>query len=401
MSEANRYSIIGILSAFLIFAIFAGNNLIASVFASFSLATLPRELRLGIEAGLIESESCHKKHLNSSCTRNSFAEKLSTVIEQIGLADLAELKALENAGIVEKSKKKTFTRKQAIEALLRTTMLLGDKGLIKISGDKPVNYRDYRIPEKYGKAMAMLQQKFVIRGYPDGMIGAERGLTNREAVYFLYRLYEMTATEMMANRSEKGIRFIDLALNHPIMDSIKILTDAGAFDKIQLKPAFDGDSQVTVSDMTAMIEGIMGRNQQIIDQIRLKTIFAAENLVNRGQLALALEYLIPVSELVNSDQELAYIDIQPSSPEYNALKKLQSLDVMLGYQKLLKASEKVSWFEAISAMAKVLSLKVDAVVEAKPDRLAEKSDIEALVAIIKAKKARVRQILDYKKPYSR
>ncbi|MFZ5949599.1 MAG: hypothetical protein ACOYXC_02755 [Candidatus Rifleibacteriota bacterium] len=401
MSEANRYSIIGIFSAILIFAIFAGNNLIASVFASFSLATIPRELRLGIEAGLIESESCNKKHLNSACTRNSFAEKLSTVIEQIGLAEMSELKALEYAGIMEKSKKKTFTRKQAIEALLRTTMLLGDKGLIKLSGEKPLNYRDYRVPEKYGKAMAMLQQKFVVRGYPDGMIGAERRLTNREAVFFLYRLYEMAATEMMANRSEKGIRFIDLALNHPVMDSIKILTDAGAFDKIQLKPAFDGDSLVSVNDMTGMIEGIMGRNQQTIDQIRIKTIFAAENQVNRGQLALILEYLIPVSELPNSGENLDYLDVQPSSPEYNALKKLQTLDVMLGYQKNLRASEKVSWFEAVSAMAKVLSLKADAVAEVKPDRLAEKSDIEALMAVIKAKKARIRQILDYKKPYSR
>ncbi len=401
MSEANRYSIIGIFSAVLVFAIFAGNNLIASVFASFSPATLPRELRLGIDAGLIEPESCNKKNLNSTCTRSSFAKKLSTVIEQIGLAELSELKALENAGIMEKSKKKTFTRKQAVEAMLRTTMLLNDKGLIKISGGKISNYRDYRVPEKYSNAMAMLQQKFVVRGYPDGMIGAERRLTNREAVYFLYRLYEMAATEMMANQSDKGIRFIDLALNHPIMDSIKILTDAGAFDKIQLKPTFDGDALVSVSEMTGMIEGIMGRNQQTIDQIRLKTIFATEKQVNRGQLALLLEYLIPVSELPDSGETLTYLDVKPSCPEFNALKKLQTLDVMLGYEKNLRAGEKVTWFEAVSAMAKVLSLKADAVAQVKPDRLAEKSDIEALVAVIKEKKARVRQILDYKKPYSR
>lgn len=406
MTEANKYSILGIVVACLAIAVFSGSNFISAAIAGFNLAGLPRELRLGIDTGLISQSECTRQKLNRITSKGSFADRLSIMLEQVGMVELSERKGLESSGIfAAKPENARLSRKDAFAAMARICMHLGDKGLIKLPETKAVNYRDYKIPEKYQGAAAFLQKRFVVRGYPDGSLGAGKSLSNREAVYFIYRLYETIAADMMANQPATGIRFVDISLSHPVMNSIKLLTDAGAFNKILLKPAFDGESHITTSELSDMLEGIFAHSNQTVDQIRLKTILPANSFVSRNQLALALEYLLGSSSLSESKTEIVYRDVKSESPEYAALVKLAAADIRLGYQSnYFRGSERVTWFETVSALADTVKASEaisPAAAKVEPQRLAQKSDIDALIALIKAKKAKVRQILDNKKPYQR
>lgn len=406
MTEANRYSILGIIAAFLAIAVFSGSNFISAAIANFNLAGLPRELRLGIDAGLISTRECGQRNLNRRISRDDFAAKLSILVEQVGVTELAGKKELESSGIFSyQPQSARISRRQAFETMARICLYFDDKGLIKLPEEKAINYRDYVIPQKYMKAAAFLQKRFVVRGYPDRSLGAGKSLSNREAVYFLYRLYETVAADMMSRQPAEGIRFVDVSLSHPIMNSIKILTRAGAFNRIMLKPAFDGEAHMKTGELAEMLEGIFAGSQRQIDQVRLKTILPPNMSLKRSQLALALEYLLGDSEEITDPATTEYRDVKIDSPEYSALQRLSAIKVKLGYQtRYFKGSEKVTWFEAVSALAATLkasAANVRAIEPVEPDRLAQKSDIQNLIALIKAKKAKVRMILETRKEYRR
>ena len=407
MIEANRYSLSGIVAAILLVAFFSGNNLITRVIAGFNLAELPRELRLGIDSGLVSREECRKSRLNATCNRNNYAAKLTILLEQIGMIELADIKELAKSGIFSvKSPKTRLTRGEAIESMARICLYIADKELISLPVEKATNYRDYAVPQKYSSAVSFMQKRFIIRGYPDGRLGVGRNLTNREAAFFLYRLYETIATDMMTKQPQTGIRFIDISLSHPAMESINLLTQAGAFDKLPLKPAFDGDSQISNSEISEMIEGIFAKSGQNIDQVRLKSILSPNSTMTRRQLALCLEYLLTLSPKNSEeiDNKISYIDVDSASVEFAALKKLDFFNIKLGYQnERFKGNENITWFETISALGKTLKAigQIQVKKEKSNDRLAQKSDIDELIALIKAKKAKIRQIIDFKKSYER
>ncbi len=404
MHKANKYSLSGIGIAFLAIALFCGNNFISAAIASFNLAGLPRELRLGIDAGLISQDQCNRQYLNRNSSRQAFADRLGILLEQVGLIEVSDRKSLEKAGIFSCAGS-TLSRKEAVESMARICLLLAGKEQIKLPEEKAVNYRDFRIAEKYSQAIAFLQKRFVVRGYPDGHLGASKKLSNRESVYFLYRLYETIAAEMMAKQPAAGIRFVDISLNHPVMNSIRTLTQAGAFNKLMLKPAFDGEAHILTRELSEMIEGILENNQQEIDQVRLKTILPGNASLTRSQLAMALEYLLTGAELPEPKEKISYIDVKADSAEFAALTRLAAAEIRLGYQtNYFRGQEKVTWFEAVSAVATAIksSLKIaPASKNTQTEKLAQKEDIDALIALIKAKKARVRQILEYKRPYQR
>ncbi len=404
MNEANKYSLSGIGIAFLAIALFCGNNFISAAIAGFNLAGLPRELRLGIDSGLISTDQCNRQYLNRNSTRRAFADRLGILLEQVGMVEVSETRSLEKTGIFSCAGS-TLTRKEAVETMARICILLDGKKQIKLPEEKAVNYRDFRIPEKYASAIAFLQKRYVVRGYPDGHLGANKKLSNRESVYFLYRLYETIAAEMMARQSATGIRFVDISLNHPVMDSIRTLTQAGAFNKLILKPAFDGEAHILTNEFGEMLEGIFENSHREIDQVRLKAILPGSAALTRSQLAIALEYLLSGTEISATTEKIAYQDVKADSAEYAALTRLAAARIRLGYQtNYFRGQERVTWFEAVSAVAAAIKSSLEiapASTTSKPERLAQKADIDALIALIKAKKAKVRQILEYKRPYQR
>ncbi|GAB4269668.1 MAG: hypothetical protein Kow0029_05820 [Candidatus Rifleibacteriota bacterium] len=407
MTEANRYFILGILIAVVSISAVSSNSWLSSAIAGLQLASLPRELRLAIDAGLIEQHECSKAFLNARCSRAEFGRKLGFMIMMTGAQPEVNLKSLAKTGIF-KAYPATgkIRRKEAIEAMARACMFLSMKKLINLPEEKAVSYRDYNVPEKYTAAVSYLQKKYIVRGYPDGKLGANRLMTNREAIYFTYRLYEAVAADLMCNSENKGIRFVDIPLNHPIMDSIEKLTQAGAFDKVLLKPSFDGMSNISTLELAEILEGIFNHAEASDDPIRIKTIFSGEpslKSVSRSQLALVLEYVLSLSESADKDFEGEdfYKDVSKDAVEFEALKKLAANGIWLGYQnKMFCGNEAVTWFEAVTALAKVVERQLKKT-ENNPDRLAKKEDMENLIALIKAKKAKIQKILDQKRQYKR
>ncbi|OGK07902.1 MAG: hypothetical protein A2W80_00420 [Candidatus Riflebacteria bacterium GWC2_50_8] len=400
MKQANNYFITGALLTILSIALLGGNSLIKMVLASNDLGRLPREIRLGCEIGLISTEQLKTATLNRKITTAGFAEKLSLTLMLLGAQDSAEISELVRSGILTgKTGSGKMSRASTLEILARATLILSGKELISLNGDKAKNYRDYRVAEKYSNAVAWLQSKYIVRGYPDGTLGKGRNLNMREAVFFLYRFYEAVSSEMMSKRPAEKLSFIDIPLSHPMMEIIENLTQGGAFDKIILRPSFDGDSFVSAADLTEMLNGVFARAGKEVDQVRIKTIFSdnsSDSFTRRRHLALALEYILDefARDRLNA-KKIDYRDVSIEQPEFESLLKLAGCGLVLGYgDGRFAGNEFVTWYEAAKLMNEVLKFAaITAPAEEKSDRLAVKSDIEALKALIRAKKDRVHKIL--------
>ncbi|EKD82964.1 MAG: hypothetical protein ACD_39C00975G0001, partial [uncultured bacterium] len=296
MKQANNYFVTGALLTVLLIALLGGNGLIKMVLASSEHGRLPRELRLGCEICLISPQQLKTATLNKKITSAVFAEKLSLIMMLLGAQESAEIKELTRAGIIAgKAGSGNMSRANTIETLARAAIILSGKGLITLEDAKAKNFRDYKVAEKYTEAVAWLQAKYIVRGYPDGTLGKGKSLTLREAVFFLYRFYEAVSSEMMSKRPAEKLSFIDIPLSHPMMEIIENLTRGGAFDKLILRPSFDGDSFVSVSDLTEMLNGVFARAGKETDQVRIKAIFAdcsGDSFSQRRHLTLALEYIL-------------------------------------------------------------------------------------------------------------
>ena len=400
MKQSNKYFLIGAAVAVFCIAIFANNGIFSIAFASDFLGKLPREIRLGEELGILSREQCKASILNRQIRKADFGDKLSTVLDLVGASDCTT-KQLTQKGIISNKKSREYiSRAEALEILSRAAIMLSDSKLVKFAENTATNYPDYRVPAKYSQAIAYLQAKFVVKGLPDGTLGSKKRLTLRDSTFLLYRFYEAISADMMSSQNAENISFIDIPLNHPITDCIKNLTLSGAFDKLMLRPSFDGDSFITGSDMTEMITGIFARAGKELDQIRLETIFSGptgSDHAQRRQLTLALEYLLDsfAKDRLNAGK-INYKDITIEQPEYESLLKLAGCGITMGYgDGRFAGDENVTWYETANLFNEII--KYSALVaqpEVKQNKLAEKSDIENFKALLLAKKEKIRLILN-------
>jgi hypothetical protein len=127
--------------------------------------------------------------------------------------------------------------------------------------------------------------------------------------------------------------------------------------------------------------------------------------MTRRQLALVLDYLSNLADLPSTSETVTYLDVEKDSAEFSALNQLARLEIYLGYKGgYFRGYEKVSWFECVSALSKILKLSKNTGVtqeESSPDRLAQKKDIEDYMAVLKAKQLKIRRILNRKRFYRR
>ncbi len=397
MIKADKHTIAGILLAVFCVAVLGGTGILNPIFAN-GLGSAPRELRLGADLGIIEENNCNNRYLKQNITKRDFAQKLATVMSNVGVQE-SKLNDLINNGIIDSNKiNANITRKEAVEIMSRSLLYMSASNIFNMATVKPTNYRDYKIPEKYSKPMGYLQSKFVVRGLQNNYLGTNRKLTQREAVYFLFRLYEAVSSDRMTSISNEGLCFIDVSLDNPIMDTIKDLTAAGAFDRAILRPSFDGDSYIRQDDLTEVIGGIFDRSGKECDMLRLQTIFSdKEQFTNRGQMALVLELLLDsfAAEKIQT-ADINYIDVSKQDPEYQALSKLAGCNINLSYgNRKLSSDEYVTWFEAVNIINKTLKFAgiTNSKKEVDMNAPADKADFERLKNILIQKKAKIRSIL--------
>lgn len=398
MVKVDKHSLAGIALAMFVVISLAGTGLLGQLFAN-GLGRAPRELRLGSEIGLINPNSCNDKFLKSSITRESFASKAAIIVNTIAGTKFAYNEMVENGIVANGNKNTLISRKEAVETMARAAMFINSKGLFIFSPTQPTNYRDYNIPAKYAPIMSYLQNKFIVRGMPNGLLAANKKLTQREAVYFLFRLYESISADMLIALPNEGISFIDIPNGHPVNEAIKNLTAAGAFDRAILRPSFDGNSYITNDDISEVIGGIFDRSGKECDSLKLSSIFADSNdcYTTRGQITLALEYIldeIAPDKIISGS--INYIDVPFDSPEHRALVKLAGYNINPGYRSnVLSKNEPITWFEAVNLLDQTMKYaeitKGEKVVDMNAP--ADKADFERLKNILIAKKAKIRAIL--------
>ncbi len=397
MEKDNRFYFLGVISASLLITVFVGNFFLQAVFAG--NGNLPRELRLGVELGLISQNQLSRSTLNRAISQQDFAEKLSRALELLGYQHDGG-KALLKLGLLPTRTGKTqITRKETLETLARTCMVLKETKLISLPPEEAANYSDYRVAEKYRDAISYLQKKYVVRGFPDGSLGSSKKLSLRDAVFFIYRFYEAVAADLMGSRDNQGISFVDIPLSHPVMGAIRNLTAAGAFDKIILRPSFDGESFLTVADISDIFSGIFSKGGKDIDQIRIKTVFAdqpSSAFAQRRHLALMLEYLLDTfaKDRLNATR-INYKDVTIEQPEFESLVKIAGCGLTMGYgDGRFAGQEPLTWFEMVYLLNEVIRYaSIVPETAEKKTRLAVKSDIENLKTLLRAKREKIRQIL--------
>lgn len=397
MEKGNRCYFLGVMTASLLLTVIVGNYFLQAVFAG--NGNLPRELRLGVELGLIRQNQLSRSSLNRAISQNEFAEKLSRALELLGFQNDGSKDLLKRGLLPAKKLKSNITRKDTLETLARTCLALKESGLVSLPMAEAANYSDYRVAEKYRAAISYLQKKYVVRGFPDGSLGSEKRLSLREAVFFIYRLYEAVAADLMGSRENQGISFVDIPLSHPVMGAIKNLTAAGAFDKIILRPSFDGESYLTIADISDIFNGIFAKGGKDIDQIRIKTIFAdqaSSASAQRRHLALMLEYLLDTfaKDRLNASK-INYKDVTIEQPEFESLVKIAGCGLTMGYgDGRFAGQEPLTWFEMVYLLNEVIRYAAIVPENAeKKTRLAVKSDIENLKTLLRAKREKIRQIL--------
>ncbi len=401
MQKTNRFFISGAVFAILAVAILAHGSFFSIGFAGDGRGNLPRELRLGVEIGILRNAELSSSQLNRSIDRFSFAEKLCTILDLTGISDLETPKALVKAGILgSRHMSGKISRKEALETFARVAIHLANQGKLSLPDAKATNFRDYRVPAKFDSAVSYLQSKFVVRGYPNGSLGSNRRLSRKEAVFFIYRLYESISSDLMSKRTLDGICFIDIPLSHPLMKSIENLTKAGAFDKVMLRPSFDGEAHVSKNDLIEFVSGIFAKTGQEMDHDRLRNIFpgaSRESVASRRQLALMLELVLDtIAKDKLSAQKIAYADVTLDNPEFEALIKLAGCNITMGQgDGNFVANAGVSWNETVKLLDAVIKFAgITGPVEARPSKLAQKSDVENYKAILIAKRERIRKILN-------
>lgn len=395
MIKADKHSIAGVILAVFCVAVLAGTGILNPIFAN-GLGNAPRELRLGAELGLIQTDQCKSgKFLRGSISHKDFVEKTAIVMDRVGVQN-CDSALLLSTGIATSNSKNGISRRDAVEMMARAAIYMSNNNIFKMPSGKATNFRDYKVPEKYSAAMGYMQTKFVVRGQSNNNLGSNRKLTQREAVYFLYRLYEAISSDMMTSIPNDGLNFIDISYGHPIMPAIRNLTAAGAFDRAILRPSFDGDSYIKPEDLTELVGGIFDRSGKNCDMLRLQSIFSdCEEFATRKQMTLVLEFLLDTFAADKiTEAKVDFVDVSETDPEYQALKKLSGSKINPGYDnQIFNGKENITWFEVITLLNK--TLKFAGITNEQPDMNApaEKEDFERLKNILIKKKAIIRNIL--------
>jgi hypothetical protein len=403
MKKKSIFFYVGLLAAVFSAASFFDISGVEAVSRRIVLATLPAELRLAEEVGIISLDELGSGKLSRAMTRREFGLILQRALQMLGHPAGASQKAMASFGIfVPRPVGARVTRKQALEAICRVVTALEAQGLIATEGLKTGSFADYQPPAKYGQALGFLKTYQVVRGFGRDIFGTGRSLQKRDGIYLVFRLYEKVSSVLMSKNPPTTIAFVDLAKDHPAMKSITDLFKAGAFDLVPVRPSFDGNRWMDLNSLSALCQGIL-------DKSAIKCLLEFEAApeekakpATRIQLARILEKMAglgTVRESVTARKPVTYLDVPSDSPDCVVLEKLHQAGINLGYPGgHLFPDERVTWFEAVGTLYGLLkavrfSEAAEPTVEEVGNRLLLKKDIEDFANLIRAKRAKIRSIL--------
>lgn len=396
MKETRVYFWLGVAVASLFTIVVTQTAAVEAISRSFLLGKLPRELRLGIDLGILSQKEVESRGLDTPISRGAFADKLQKTLLSLGLNTLTSRKAVANAGIFEPSPSRpSLSRRQALEGLSRAVIHLAAQSLITLDEGATVSFADFKPDQKYGPALRWLQEKSILQGYPDGTIKGSRAITTRETVYLLYRLYESISKSRMLQQSGDNLMFMDLPLDDPILPALKELAEAGAFTHTGIRPTFSGNAPVVWADMVLMLKGILEKQGVKSDDFFADATSKGHAQRQHMAMALATFYKYLGTSLQASPGQARFHDVKPNSQLQKFLDTLAAKDLHLGYPNgRFAPAEFVTWYEWVG-VAKAAMERVDIIRPIiQKSNYASREDFERFAAVLQAKRLRVRQILN-------
>lgn len=401
MKKSNLFFLIGFASVFLFCISILDISTIEAISDGYALSRLPRELRLGVDLGLIQFSDIRRKVIDRPISRRNFSVILHRALQLVGVPLSSEISDLSRMGLFKHTPSNSrVTRREGIETLARILLYLNENRNLQLPRETSMSFKDYKPAPKYYGPFEFMRKNEIAKGYPNGSFKPGREITLRESVYLLFRLYEAISAQMIRPVEDK-MMFVDIPMDHPIIEDLNALKQAGAFTNLSLGHSFDGYSPVILRDLGDVIQGILaGRNETTqFDPRNVLGKKAAMHLpVNRGTMVLMLKHLLDVFQTAHPEQyreEYRYKDVKPASELDKALQYLQHTGINPGYPNhVLRPNEPITWFEFVGILKQTLSkLDLIRITRSEPDEAAQKSDFERYAAIIQAKQNRIRKIL--------
>ena len=356
---------------------------------------LQAEIMFSQQIGLFDSTQLNNRMLDSNISGRGFIRGLSGVLVESGLISNFDQTELAKTGIIQSEKPgKTITRQAACETLLRAVMHGWQNELLPKSNiETSLGFRDWQPDEKYKESLTFAITSGLIQGSSQGLFRPEEPLKVKEALILLKRFYDLATSSKIPTRI--GL-FEDVMQDHYLTVPLLNLRKAGAFDLTNLGRRLNGTGPISISDLSLLAQGILGRLDKpaAIAQVQQLAKKANGNS-SRNFLACMgaiLTQAIPHSE---SDNKILYSDVKENGVVGRSLQILARAGIRMGYNNnLFKGSEKVSRFEALGLINRVITELEPAPEKISHGKTATRDDLEAFKKILIERRARIHRILN-------
>lgn len=348
-----------------------------------------RDILFARHLGIFDSTNYSPRMLRRPITEMAFYRGLTRVLTDIGFVRSYDFQEMQRLGILTiKKPGKKISRKLAVETMFRAIMFAINTGQIK-NPEKMNTFQpfyDWIIEEKYMQGLSVALNFGIVKGTPGGKFLPASALKTSDALVLFRRFHnafnDKKSSEVVKTTPSKKA---------PVQ-SVKSDT---MLSKAQQDEKLNRNRKITIGELSNIIQEILikaGKPAYIselkyfIRNINRRRAVTRELLTHMGVILLNA---MPHNQ---QDSYSLYSDVKPGTGLARALGFLSRAGIRMGYSNgVLKAKEKVSRYEALSLVNKIMS-------EAEMRQLnttkkATKDDFESFKNLLKIKKARIRRIL--------
>ncbi len=356
---------------------------------------LSAEISFSQQIGLFDATQLNNKMLESNITERGFIRGLTGVLVESGLITNFDQSELVNSGIIKAGAPgKTISREVACETLLRSIMHGWQNELLpRPAMETSLGFRDWQPDEKYKESLTFAITTGIVQGSTQGFFKPDSKLKVKEALMLLKRFFDLATTNKMPNRI--GL-FEDVMQDHYMTAPLLNLRKAGAFDLTNLGRKLNGTGAISASDLSLVIQGILGRLDKPAAIARVKQLGHKYKNSDSSRNLLACMGAILTDSMPHSEtnNHILYSDVAEKTVIDRSLKILARAGIRMGYNNnLFKGSEKVSRFEALGLINRIITELEPVQLNLNQGRTATRDDIESLKALLIERKARIRKIL--------
>jgi hypothetical protein len=354
------------------------------------------EVSFAQQIGLYDATQLNQKMLESPITSQAFNRGLNGVLVESGLVANFDLGELARLGIIKAIKtEKAISRKEACESMLRSIMHGRHNELLQHPAiETTLGFRDWQPGEKYRESLTFAITSGLIQGSTSGQFRPDDKLKVKEALLLLKRFYDLATASKIPTRITL---FEDVMQDHYMTGPLLNLRKAGAFDLTNLGRVLNGTGPISTKDLSLLIQGILGRLDKTSYLARVKKLEeqAKNGDATRNTLACMgaiLTQALPHSE---SNNRILYSDVKSGSSVEKSLEILAKAGIRMGYNNnRFKGSEKVTRFEALGLINRIITELEPEHVKISDSKTATRDDFESLKNLLIERRERVRKILN-------